>query len=155
MICRVKIEQLLYGGSGLARHEGKAIFVPYSVPGDVLDVEIIETKPDFMRGRIAELVQPAAERVKPECPYFGQCGGCDLQHMNYEAQIYWKKIFIIDALKRIAKVIPPKTVRFFSASPWAYRNRVQWKFENRGGNEPRFGFFAKETNRIIDRKSVV
>lgn len=152
MICRVTIEKLLYGGSGLARHEGKVVFVPCSAPGDVLDVEIVEAKRDFMRGRIVGEIQCAAERVPPECPYFGRCGGCDLQHLNYESQKFWKENFIKEALTRIAKVPLPQTIPFFSASPWAYRNRVQWKFVNRPGSDLCLGFFEKESNRIVSVK---
>jgi len=148
MIREIEIEKILYGGDGLARLDGKVVFVPFSAPGDTAMVEITETNRDFCRGRIRELVRKGPGRTAPACPHFGQCGGCNLQHLDYATQMQCKKLFLTEALERIAKTSAPDFGPILCGPPWQYRNRVQWKFENRP-DEFRFGFFERESNRIV------
>src|SRR5215813_9302433 len=86
----VRIEKLVYGGEGLARHEGHAVFAPFVLPGETVAIEPLERRKKFIRGRLSNIVTPSAERVAPTCLHFGVCGGCDYQHIPYEAQLRYK-----------------------------------------------------------------
>ena len=86
----VRIEKLVYGGEGLARHEGHTVFVPLVLPGETVQIEPVEQHKKFIRGRVRAIVTASPERSQPPCPHFGQCGGCDYQHIPYDAQLRYK-----------------------------------------------------------------
>ncbi|HSE37751.1 MAG TPA: TRAM domain-containing protein, partial [Blastocatellia bacterium] len=96
----VTTERLAYGGDAIARHDGLAIFVPYAAAGERLRVRITERKKSFARGVIDRILEPSGSRRAPRCQYFGDCGGCQLQHITYEAQLESKVGFVRDALQR-------------------------------------------------------
>ena len=87
----VTIEKLLYGGDGLARRDGKAVFIPHSIPGDELRVWTVEEKKNYIRAGIARMLRPGSGRIDPACPYFGRCGGCDWQQLEYARQVESKR----------------------------------------------------------------
>ena len=78
----VAIEKLVTGGDGLARHEGQAVFVPLTAPGDRVRVAVKERRKGFVRATVDEILEPGPGRQDPPCPHYGQCGGCDLQHLD-------------------------------------------------------------------------
>jgi 23S rRNA (uracil1939-C5)-methyltransferase len=86
----VRIEKLVYGGDGLAHHDGHTVFVPLVLPGELVQIESAERKKKFIRGRLDRVVEPSADRVPAPCPYYGRCGGCQYQHMPYETQLRYK-----------------------------------------------------------------
>src|SRR5262245_30569607 len=86
----VTIRDVAFGGEGVARTDDFVIFVPFVAPGEEVDVEITEVKKNFARARLLETRRASADRVAPECRYFGQCGGCQYQHLAYEAQLRLK-----------------------------------------------------------------
>ena len=88
---QVRIDKLVYGGDGLGRLDGKVIFVPFSAPGDTLAVRILESRKGFARGEIREIIRPGSSRRVPGCRYFGVCGGCDWQHIEYSEQVEAKR----------------------------------------------------------------
>src|ERR1700674_1917200 len=103
----VTIERILPGGVGLAHAEGRTVFVALAAPGDVVRVRI-----DRLRGKVAfasieEIIKASPFRVEPPCPYFGTCGGCDFQQLNYQAQLNAKVEIIRDCLRRIAQLENP------------------------------------------------
>src|SRR5579862_2346332 len=105
-----KIESIAFGGNGVLKNEGLVIFVPFTAPQDQVTVEITTKKKNFALGSLLSITVPSPDRVDPVCPYFGTCGGCQFQHLNYSAQLEIKRRFILDALQRIAKLslsIPP------------------------------------------------
>jgi len=115
------------GADAIGRHEGKAIFVPFAIPGETVRVEIVEDKPTFARAKLIEVVSPSPDRVTPICKHFGVCGGCQWQHISYEAQLRWKKQVVIDQLTRIGGIAsPPVADTIPSPSPLHYRNHVQF-----------------------------
>jgi len=121
------LEKMAHGGEALGYHDGKAIFVGYAIPGERVVVEITEEKKSWARGRLVDVLEPSPERVSPLCPYFGRCGGCQWQHINYEAQLRFKREVLADQLARIGKlegveVRPPLP----SPWPWHYRNSVRF-----------------------------
>ena len=131
----LKIEKLVYGGDGLARmpstdpeRVGKAVFIPFTLPGETVDAKIVEQKPGFARARVTELKHASPDRIQAHCPYFGDCGGCQYQHTTYEAQLRAKAEILRETLQRTAKFTPPEIVTHPSP-PWNYRNRTRMRVQ--------------------------
>lgn len=125
---QVSIEKLVYGGEGLGRlPSGEVIFVPWSAPGDTLNVERqAGSRP--MKGEIREVLTPAPLRAQAPCSVFGTCGGCQWQHIQPAGQREWKRRIVTESLSRLGK-LPDATVLETLGSDdtaWHYRNRVQW-----------------------------
>lgn len=141
------LTDMAHGGDALGRHEGKVIFVPYAIPGEKALVEIIEDKGRYARGRLVEILSPSPQRVAPPCPYFGpgRCGGCQWQHIAYQAQLEFKAAVVGDQLARLGR-LPDVTVKrpIPSLSPWQYRNHVQFSV----GDDGRLGFVATDGRRV-------
>ncbi|NIO72650.1 MAG: 23S rRNA (uracil(1939)-C(5))-methyltransferase RlmD [Anaerolineae bacterium] len=139
---------MAHGGAALGRHEGKVVFVPYAIPGEEVLVEIAEDKGRYARGRLVEVLSPSTQRVPPPCPHFGShgCGGCQWQHIAYEAQLEFKQRIVQDQLERIGRFenVPVKPM-IESPEPWRYRNHVQFALDEHG----RLGFMAAESQRVV------
>lgn len=123
----VTIDRLGFGGFAVARHDGLAVFVPFAAPGDRARVEVTEVEKNFVRARIVELVERGPQRVEPRCRHFGECGGCQFQHVDYELQVAAKSEFVRDALVRTGGFDWPQPVVVHRAEPWGYRVRTQLK----------------------------
>jgi 23S rRNA (uracil1939-C5)-methyltransferase len=127
----LSIEKLIYGGDGLGRTpagaDGRsmAVFVPFVLPGERVDVEIRQEKPGFARGSLAQLIDASPDRVGARCPYFQQCGGCHYQHIPYERQLEFKAEILRETLQRIAKIELRSEIRLHASPPWNYRNRTR------------------------------
>jgi 23S rRNA (uracil1939-C5)-methyltransferase len=134
------IEKLIYGGDGLAhlpadeRGQGKAVFVPFVLPGERVEVTLSDVKPGFARARLNRVLEPAPGRVEPKCPYFGQCGGCQYQHASYEQQLQIKSEILRETLRRTAKLEFDEEIRLHPSPPWNYRNRTRMRIRT----EPEF-----------------
>jgi len=143
---QLEIDKLVYGGKGLGRIKGRTFFVPFTTPGDIVKIEETSRKSGYSEGKIKKLVKKGQNRVKPKCPYFGKCGGCDWQHLNYEAQIEAKRAILEENLQKIGRIKKPNIDEIIpSPQSWHYRNRAQFKVEN-----GKVGFFAKGTHEIVD-----
>jgi len=123
----VTIEKLIYGGEGLAHHDGHTVFVPFVLPGEVAEVETIENKKKFIRGRARSLLAASPERATPPCRHFTECGGCHYQHIPYEAQLRYKTQILQEALGRIGRIAWDGPITVHASPPLGYRNRAQWK----------------------------
>jgi 23S rRNA (uracil1939-C5)-methyltransferase len=124
-----QLTTMAHGGDALGRHEGKVIFVPYALPDEVVRVEITKDKGHYAFGRLVEVLEPSPDRVEPTCPYFGQegCGGCQWQHIDYQAQVRLKARIVADQLERIGKIEePPIQPPLAAPSAWSYRNHAQF-----------------------------
>src|SRR5579872_7578086 len=139
----VKIEKLVYGGDGLAHHEGQTVFVPLVLPGELVRIAPAERKKKFVRGRLERVVEAAPERVAAPCPYFGRCGGCHYQHAPYETQLSAKSAILAEELRRVGKIEPPAEIGVIAGEPWGYRNRVQLHIE--GG---RLGYWETRSHKL-------
>jgi 23S rRNA (uracil1939-C5)-methyltransferase len=139
----VTIEKLVYGGDGLARLNGQVVLTPFVLPGEHATVETVDQKPGLVRSKLVELHEAASERVTPQCPYFGRCGGCHYQHAGYEAQLGFKRAILAETLRRVGKIDPPEEIRVIAADPWQYRNRAQFHIQ---GNE--IGYLEARSNRL-------
>ena len=106
-----------------------AVFVPFVLPGERVDVEIRQEKPGFARGSMAQLIEASPDRVEARCPYFRHCGGCHYQHIPYERQLEFKAEILRETLQRIAKIELKSELkselRLHASSPWNYRNRTR------------------------------
>jgi 23S rRNA (uracil1939-C5)-methyltransferase len=119
------IEKLVYGGDGLARLDGRVVFTPFVLPGETVRAGIERVKNDLWRGKLLEVVEPAAGRITPHCPYFGRCGGCQYQHASYEVQLEQKVAILREVLRRVGKIDYTQDIETIAGEPWHYRNRVQ------------------------------
>jgi len=136
----LRVESLAFGGDGLARVGGRAVFVPGTAPGDLARVEIGPPRAGALRGRLLEVLEPGAARVEPPCVHVRECGGCPWQHVSRPAQLAAKEQAVRDALRRIGGIVDPP-VRPIRDSPLAlrYRRRMHarlvgdgWGFAERG-----------------------
>ena len=144
----VEIERILPGGVGLAHAEGMTVFVYLAAPGDVVRVEIERTRGKVAFASIKEIIKPSPLRVEPPCPYFGRCGGCDFQQLNYETQLQTKVEIIRDCLHRLAGLDPVPDFEIQpSPNEWHYRARANWQVD-RATNE--LGYFERGSNRVCD-----
>lgn len=144
---QIKIEKLACGGNGIGVLDGKMFFVPFSAAGDVLDVEITDDHGSYGEAKIIKILESSPERVEPLCPVFYQCGGCQWQHMSYDAQVKWKKNILKDTLERIAKISSPfvlDTLR--SPKQWNYRNRIQLHVSKDGA----IGFYKQKSYEVVE-----
>ena len=135
----LKIEKMVYGGDGLARIPGgKAVFVPFVLPGEEISATIAKEKSSFARASADQVLQPSERRIKPQCPYFGTCGGCHYQHAGYKTQLDLKGGILRETLLRNAKLEWKGDIIAHSAEPWYYRNRTRLKV--RGGSDFALGY---------------
>jgi 23S rRNA (uracil1939-C5)-methyltransferase len=143
-IIEVKVEKLIPGGKGLARVDGKVVFIPFVLPGEVVKIKITEEKKSFSEAELIEVVEASQQRISPECSYYTQCGGCNMQHMTYEAQLKAKSDFVINLLERNGGIFM-KEVDIIPSAPYHYRNRVQVHI-----SDEKKGFKERSGNTIIN-----
>lgn len=130
----VRIHDLTATGSGVGRlPDGRAVFVPWTAPGDVARIRVVEEKESWARGELLSLEIPSPDRREPPCPLFGRCGGCQLQHLPYRSQVAWKGERIREALRRIGDVEIPTPEVEPSAREWTYRNRMSFTLKRLKG----------------------
>lgn len=146
----VKIDKMAFGGSGFGRVDGKACFVPFTAPGDEVRIRIVRDKHSYFEGELLEIVTPSPVRVKPPCPVFGRCGGCDWQHLTYEAQLKAKDEIFSETLYRIARVGAERILPIAPApKQYSYRSRVQLKLRYVAG-ELHIGFYRGGSHFVVD-----
>src|SRR4030095_14438430 len=121
----LKIEDIAFGGKGVGREQGKAVFVPYTIEDELVSAEIVRKKKQFAEAELVEVKESSPNRVVPQCPYFGRCGGCAYQHIDYQHQLAIKWRQVRDALQRIGKLkdVPMRPI-IPSPRQYAYRNRI-------------------------------
>lgn len=146
----VEILNLVYGGTGLARMaDGRAIFIPFVLPGEIVNVNLIENYKNYAKGQLIEIIKPSSERIQPRCQHFGECGGCHYQHLGYASQIEYKKQIFIEQLQRIGHIKDP-IIRPVHPSPleWHYRNNLQFHLDSQG----ELGFVNIKDNKVMPIK---
>ena len=145
-IVDLKIEDIAFGGKGVGREQGKAIFVPYTIEGELVSAEILREKKQFAEAELMEVKEGSPHRVTPECPYFSHCGGCAYQHIGYEHQLAIKWRQVRNVLQRIGKLkdIPLRPI-IPSPKQYEYRNRITVHVQ-----DGVIGFFRRDSHRLID-----
>ena len=142
----LKIEDIAFGGKGLAREQGKAVFVPYTMEDELVSAEIVREKKQFAEAELLEVKESSPNRVAPQCPYFGRCGGCAYQHIDYQHQLAIKWRQVRDALQRSGKLkdVPMRPI-IPSPRDYAYRNRITVHAQ-----DGVIGFFRRDSHHLID-----
>ena len=125
------IHDIAFGGEGVGRVDDFVVFVPFVIIGETVEAEITEVKKNFARAKLLRIVTPSPERVTPECQYFGACGGCQYQHLDYAAQLRVKQKQIADLFERVGKISREVVAPVLPCpAPYGYRNRImirsQW-----------------------------
>ncbi len=136
----MSIEKWVYGGSGLARIEGRVVLAPFVMPGEKVCLETTEGT----NARLLEVLEPAPERVSPPCPVFARCGGCHYQHAPYEFQLARKVEILREQLRRVGKIDYAGEIGVVSGPAYGYRNRVQVHIENR-----KLGYLAARSHQLV------
>jgi 23S rRNA (uracil1939-C5)-methyltransferase len=139
----LEVEKLVYGGDGLIRHEGQVVLTPFVLPGERVNAEIEKPKKGVAHGKVTAIAVESADRVKPECGYFGRCGGCHYQHMNYPAQLAAKKAILRETLERVGKLKDLPEIEVIAGDPWGYRNRAQFHVAN-----GKLGYLEKGSHKL-------
>lgn len=126
---RVTIEKLIYGGDALARIDRQAVFIPFALPGEEVEVRTSPGKGKALRGFDTRVLSTSGRRVQPGCEYFGRCGGCHYQHADYDYQVEQKVAILRETLARLGKIAIEQEIPVIKSGPWGYRNRVKLHFE--------------------------
>jgi len=128
----LQISSLAFGGKGLAKPDGFAVFVDQAVPGDVVQVQIIRKKKNYAEARVIELLEPSKDRITPPCPYSGFCGGCKWQFLAYQKQLVYKRQHVVDALMHIGSIPSPQVHATIPSHPiFGYRNKMEFSCSDR------------------------
>jgi len=142
---RARINKIVYGGLGLSHYEGRALFIPYTAPGDLVEFRIEKEKKGCVFADLVTVVEPSPSRIEPECPVFGVCGGCHLLHLPYDEEIEIKKRHLLESLERIGKIKTTIHETIVSPERFGYRNHTQFKIDS----ERRPGFTMRESDRLV------
>src|SRR6267154_6864566 len=144
----VTIERILPGGFGLAHADGRTIMVALAAAGDRARIRVDREKGNVSFASIEEVIAPSPHRVEPPCPYFGRCGGCDFQQMNYQTQLDAKAEMVRDCLRRLARIenIPDFQITP-TPDPWHYRSRAQWQYD---AVRQKLGYFESGSRNVWD-----
>jgi 23S rRNA (uracil1939-C5)-methyltransferase len=149
----VTIEKLVYGGDGLAHIGTRAVFVPFTAPGDRLLVRVTALARNYARAVIEEVLDPSPARRTPPCAHFGICGGCQFQHLEYEAQLSAKAAFLRESLQRIGRIDWEPEIEVIPSDEFGYRSRAEIKVGSDGDGKTRIGFFRAGSHEICEIES--
>ncbi len=143
----ITVDKFIYGGEVMGRlPDGRAVFVPFALPGETIRVRLVEEKRGFARGELLEILTKSPQRISPRCKHFMACGGCHYQHLSYPVQVEAKAEILRDQLTRIGKLEhPPIQPTIPAPTPWNYRNHIQFHLDKEG----RLGFQAARSHQII------
>lgn len=161
----VKIEGIAAEGNAIARVNNKVLFVPYVIPGDIVDVQVVSSRKSYMEGYVVKLIKKSDLRVEPFCSHFGTCGGCKWQSLPYSEQLKFKQGQVSDQLTRIGKIdLPEISPIIGSKNTTHYRNKLEFTFSDSRwltkeeiesgedfGNQPALGYhIPKRFDRVFD-----
>ncbi|MBR0261283.1 MAG: 23S rRNA (uracil(1939)-C(5))-methyltransferase RlmD [Selenomonadaceae bacterium] len=146
----IKIHGLGSSGEGVGKLDELIIFVEGALPDEEVLAEIETVKKNYAVGRLVEVVKKSSERVEPFCPLYKNCGGCQLQHLSYPAQLKWKRQQVVDAIERIGKIDSAEIFNTLGMkNPLRYRNKMQFPV----GKNLQIGCYARGSHKIIDAQS--
>ena len=128
---RVTTEKIVFGGKALARVDGKTVFIPFALPDEELDVTVTATRRDYSEAVIKKIITASSHRIEPPCPYFGRCGGCNLQMADDAYQQSLRQAMVAELFDR-AHIVSEHPPVFIASSAWEYRNRFQFHSDKNG-----------------------
>ena len=145
-VIELELDAIGHLGQALGRHEGKVVFVPYTLPGERARVRMVEDRKRWARGEVLELLRASPHRVAPPCPYYGACGGCQYQHVEAATQLAYKREIVVDQLRRagLAGPLPVREV-IGMEEPWGDRNHVQFTLSETG----ELGFQGARSHEVV------
>ncbi|MDO4572353.1 MAG: 23S rRNA (uracil(1939)-C(5))-methyltransferase RlmD [Clostridia bacterium] len=145
----LRIDALTNEGGGVGRVEGYAVFVPSALPRELVRAHVIKVTASYAVAKPLEILEPAAERVRPRCAAYPACGGCTMQHLAYTAQLAAKERIVRDAFTRLGGFEnPPLLPMRGMEEPWRYRNKGSFPFGSLDGAAV-FGFYAPRSHRLV------
>ena len=137
----VRIENLDHFGRGIARIDNIPVFIDGVLKEELVEIEIVKQKKNFMEGRAIQILETSPNRIKPKCPYFGICGGCDIMHLDYEHQLFYKQNKVKEIMDKFH--IGTKIQPIIRTSPFEYRDKVTLKVNKK------VGYFKKKSYDIV------
>lgn len=142
------IERIVPGGAGMAHAGGLTLFVPMTAPGDTVELRVERRRGQTAWGTLLHVAEPGPDRTEPPCPYYGVCGGCDLQHLTYEAQLAAKLDIVRDCLRRIGGIEPPEGLDIVpSPNLLHYRAVAEWAVDSKRNA---LGYRARSSHEVVD-----
>jgi 23S rRNA (uracil1939-C5)-methyltransferase len=144
---RLTLTDMAFQGGAIGRHDGQVVFAAYGIPGEEAIVQVERRSKDYLMGRVVEVLSPSPYRVEAPCPYFGMCGGCQWQHIDYGYQMELKAHIVADQLRRIGKFQEPPVLPTVAAvETWNYRNHARFSVGRRYGE---LGFTTPLRHRFL------
>jgi 23S rRNA (uracil1939-C5)-methyltransferase len=144
----VRVSNLVYGGDAIGRLvDGRAVFIPFAIPDEMVRIRLIEEKARFARAELVEVLEPSPIRISARCRHFSQCGGCHYQHLKYSDQLNVKSAILREQLERIGGLnnLPPVEIASTPELSWNYRNHVQFHLTREG----KLGFQKAHSNQTF------
>ena len=143
------IQDINHQGEGVARYHGKVIFIPFALPGEEVEAEIIKDRKKYAYAVLKRIINVSPDRIAPKCPYYFQCGGCSYQHVKYLVQVSYKKSTVKQNINRIGKIDVPVNNVIKMKNPWHYRNKVIWHLE-KTAQGIKMGYYRKSSHQVIN-----
>ena len=142
----VALTDIGHNGDAIGRERGQVVFASYGIPGEKVQVEVYREERDYVKGKVIDVLEPSPHRTKPPCAYFGVCGGCQWQHMDYSLQLQLKQQILKEQLEKISKIPSPYVLPTLpSPDPWHYRNHARFSTDKQG----RLGFVRSDGNKFL------
>ena len=146
----LRIEKMVQGGEGMARlPDGRVCFVQGGLPGELCQVEILQNKKDFTRGRVTKIIEKSEDRAEPKCKLYGKCGGCSLQHLESSAQAACSALVERENFRRLSRIELPEDFKIHTGPAWGYRNRARVVIARAKSGKVSYGFRMQKSNGII------
>lgn len=145
---QLKIDSCSSNGSGVGRHNGMAVFVPATAPGDEITAHILKVKKSYAFAKVESVTKPSADRIEPECPVYLKCGGCVFSHITYEAESKIKADHVAECFRRIGGIMPEFEPIIAAEDDKRYRNKAQYPVAADNG-EIRTGFYSPHSHRVV------
>lgn len=140
------VDGFTHGGEGVVRIEGKAVFVPGTIPGERVRVRVVDDRKNWARAELVDVLEPSPDRVQPPCPYVPECGGCDLQHVRPDAQRELKRRVVVEQLERLGRLLDPPVEACRPVGPdTGYRTHAQLHADDQG----RLGFHRAGSHDVV------
>lgn len=151
-IIKLKIDGITNEGNGVGRHEGMAVFVPFTAIGDEINCRIVKLKKSYAYGIIDSIITESKDRTEPDCCTYKKCGGCSFRHISYKAELKAKQRNVQDSFERIGKLDIKFDDILGCEEITHYRNKAQYPVCEKDG-KMESGFYSKRSHRVVDNKS--